>query len=341
MTGTEGETLLQVRGLTTEFASPRGPVTAVRDISFDLRRAEKVGIVGESGSGKSTVALSILGLIEAPGRVVAGQVLLDGTDLRLLSEREMEKIRGNRVSLVFQDPMTSLDPVKTIGSQITEGLREHRPKIGRREARDRVIALLREVEVPLAEQRIDAYPHQLSGGMRQRVGIALALANDPDILVADEPTTALDVTTQAQVLDVLDRLVEERRAAVILITHNLGVVAQFCDTVKVMYCGRIVEESEAHVLFNAPNHPYSEALLKSLPKRDQLTSGPLPTIRGAPPSLTSLPGGCAFEPRCDVGRGVEICRQQRPTPRRIGPNASPITSECHFAEDRWLAAHRT
>ncbi len=327
--------VLRVRGLRTEFAGRRSVIEAVRDISFDVRRGEKVGLVGESGCGKSTVALSILGLINPPGRVVSGQVWLNGLELTSLGERQLQSIRGNRISLIFQDPMTSLDPVMRVGDQIVEGIIKHQRNVTRREARERAIELLRAVEVPLAERRIDDFPHQLSGGMRQRVMIAIALANDPDLLIADEPTTALDVTTQAQVLDVLERLVEERGAAVILITHNLGVVAEFCDSVKVMYAGRIVEESTTDTLFRRPNHPYTQALLNSIPDPKKLIRGYLPSIPGSPPNLAQLPPGCSFEPRCPVGRGVEVCRWERPVPVRLDPSGSAVISECHFAEERW------
>ena len=323
--------VLRVRGLRTEFAGHRSVIEAVRDISFDVRRGEKVGLVGESGCGKSTVALSILGLIGPPGRVVSGQVWLNGLELTSLGERQLQSIRGNRISLIFQDPMTSLDPVMRVGDQIIEGIIKHQRNVTRREARERAIELLRAVEVPFAERRVDDFPHQLSGG------IAIALANDPDLLIADEPTTALDVTTQAQVLDVLERLVEERGAAVILITHNLGVVAEFCDSVKVMYAGRIVEESTTDTLFRHPNHPYTQALLNSIPdpKKLKLIRGYLPSIPGSPPNLAQLPPGCSFEPRCPVGQGVEVCRRERPVPVRLNPSGPAVISECHFAEERW------
>lgn len=328
------EVLLRLGKLRTEFATSRGTVRAVRGVSFDVKRGEKVGIVGESGSGKSALALSILGLIQPPGQIVGGDVWLNGVNLTELSEREIEQIRGKHVSLIFQDPMTALDPIMTIGAQIAEGIRKHQPDVSRRKVRDRVIELLRDVEVPLAEQRIDNYPHELSGGMRQRVMIAMALANDPDLLIADEPTTALDVTTQAQVLDVLERLVERRGAAVILITHNLGIVADFCDSIKVMYAGRIVEEAPTNTIFSAPNHPYTEALLKSVPDPKHLKRGLLPTIPGTPPTLVDLPTGCSFEPRCTIGRGIEKCVKQHPAPRRISVGEAEVISECHFAEER-------
>lgn len=330
-----GDVVLRVRGLRTEFLTPRGTVEAVRGVSFDVRRGSKVGIVGESGSGKTALALSILGLIMEPGRIVAGDVWLNGKELTSLDDGEMGAVRGKQISLIFQDPMTSLDPIMTIGKQIIESIQKHQPHIGRRKARDRAIELLRDVEVPLADQRINDYPHQLSGGMRQRVMIAIALANNPDLLIADEPTTALDVTTQAQVLDVLERLVESRGAAVILISHNLGIVADFCDDIKVMYSGRIVEEAPTRLIFSAPNHPYTEALLNSVPKPKGPEQGPLPTIPGNPPNLISLPSGCSFEPRCPVGRGVDICRKQVPVPTVVGSDSARVISECHFAQERW------
>ncbi|MCC6611976.1 MAG: ABC transporter ATP-binding protein [Anaerolineae bacterium] len=325
------DVLLRVEDLQTVFRAREGLVRAVRGVSFEVRRGEKVGIVGESGSGKSALALSILRLIAPPGEVVGGQVWLNDRDLMRLREREMAHVRGSEIALIFQDPMTALDPVMTIGAQIVESIRKHRPDVSRKEARDRAIELLRDVEVPLAERRIDDYPHQLSGGMRQRVVIAIALANDPPLLIADEPTTALDVTTQAQVLDVLERAVEERGAAVILITHNLGIVADFCDSVKVMYAGRLVEQATPTDLFRSPIHPYSEALLRSIPDPARLEQGPLPTIPGAPPSLANLPAGCAFEPRCPLGRGVAICKNTAPPVIPIGQGVA----ECHFAEERW------
>ncbi len=323
-----------MRDLHTSFFSKSGVVQAVRGVSLELKRAEKLGIVGESGSGKSALALSILGLIESPGRVLAGEVLLNGRDLLRLSERRLQRIRGKEISLVFQDPMSALDPVQRIGRQLTEAILWHQPKLGRRAARRRAVELLREVEIPLAERRLDDYPHQYSGGMRQRVMIAIALASDPDVLIADEPTTALDVTTQAQVLELLERLATEHRAAIILITHNLGIVAEFCDTVQVMYAGRTVERASTVEVFARPSHPYTEALLESVPRPDRLQRGPLPSIPGAPPDLAALPPGCSFEPRCPLGAGREVCRDEFPP-------AVPLPhgyAECHFARERRAGA---
>jgi oligopeptide/dipeptide ABC transporter ATP-binding protein len=332
--------VLSVRGLRTNFYGRDGIVTAVRDVSFDVARGEKVAIVGESGSGKSALALSILGLIEPPGRVDGGEVWLNGRQVSALRDRQLSRIRGREISLIFQDPMTSLDPVKTIGHQIAEVVLRHRPEIGKKGARDRAIELLREVEVPRADRRLEDYPHQYSGGMRQRVVIAIALANDPDVVIADEPTTALDVTTQAQVLDLLDRLVTTHGAAVILITHNLGIVAEFCTRVQVMYAGRIVERAATTDIFARPTHPYSEALLRSVPRPDRLQRGPLATIPGLPPNLGDLPPGCSFEPRCPLGHGREVCRGQAPPAVELGTPERPIVSECHFAHERLEQAAR-
>jgi len=337
MTAAPRDLVLDVGDLETNYYTQAGVVEAVRKVSLEIERGHRVGLVGESGSGKSTLALSILGLIEPPGRVVGGSVVLNGCDIAKFSDRQLQKVRGRQVSLVFQDPMTALDPVKTIGAQIAETILRHR-RIGRRAARRNAVELLRDVEVPQADRRLDDYPHQYSGGMRQRVLIAIALANEPDLVIADEPTAALDVTTQAQVLDVLERLVTERRTAVMLITHNLGVVAEFCDRVFVMYAGRLVERASADDLFACQAHPYSEALLRSVPRPDRLQRGPLPTIPGSPPSLAHLPPGCPFEPRCPVGQGLDVCRTQVPVPVAVGEPADPIVAECHFAQERWSAA---
>jgi oligopeptide/dipeptide ABC transporter ATP-binding protein len=334
VTAVSRDLVLDVRDLETNYYTREGVVKAVRRVSFQIERGHRVGLVGESGSGKSALALSILRLIEPPGRVVGGSVVLNGRDIATFSDSQLQKVRGREVSLVFQDPMTALDPVKTIGAQIAEAILRHQ-RIGRRAARRSALELLRDVEVPHADRRLDDYPHQYSGGMRQRVLIAMALANEPDIVIADEPTTALDVTTQAQVLDVLERLVAERRTAVMLITHNLGVVAEFCDRVFVMYAGRLVERADADDLFARQAHPYSEALLRSAPRPDRLRRGPLPTIPGFPPSLAHLPPGCPFEPRCPVGHGLDVCRTQVPPPVAVGDLPDPVVAECHFAEERW------
>ncbi len=306
----------------------------MRDVSFDMRPTERLGVVGESGSGKSALALSILGLIEPPGRVVGGEIMLGGRDISKLSDRQLGEIRGKDIALVLQDPMSALDPVKTIGSQIVEAVTVHEPELRRAAARKRAADLLREVDIPQADRRLDDYPHQYSGGMRQRVAIAIAIANNPSVLIADEPTTALDVTTQSQVLALLDRLVDQHGTAVILITHNLGVVSDFCDSVAVMYAGRLVETSGVDHIFVNPTHPYSEALLKCVPNPERLADGPLPAITGFPPDLAALPDGCSFAPRCPVGRDLAQCHEQAPRPHSVSTPSGPADVECHFAEQR-------
>jgi oligopeptide/dipeptide ABC transporter ATP-binding protein len=300
-------------------------------VSFDLHRGERLAIVGESGSGKSALALSLMRLIQPPGEIAGGEIWLDGRELLGMPERAMGSVRGRQIALVLQDPMSALDPVKTIGSQICEALRQHDRGGPRREQKRRAIALLREVEVPHAERRVDDYPHQYSGGMRQRVLLAIALANDPTVLICDEPTTALDVTTQAQVLDLLDKLVAEHNTAVILITHNLGIVADFCDRVLVMYAGRIVEQATVRQIYSRPVHPYTEALLNAIPRPDRVERGPLPAIPGIPPDLSSLGEGCSFQPRCPMAQ--DVCLTS-PPPAIPWDGADPGFAECHFVEER-------
>jgi oligopeptide/dipeptide ABC transporter ATP-binding protein len=306
-------------------------------VSFDLRPTERLGIVGESGAGKSALALSILGLIEPPGRVASGEIQLRDRDIAKLSERQLRAIRGKEIALILQDPMTALDPVKTIGAQLVEALKVHDRSLGRAPARKRAAELLREVDIPQADRRLSDYPHQFSGGMRQRVAIAMAIANNPSVLIADEPTTALDVTTQAQVLSLLDRLVDEHETAVILITHNVGIVSEFCDSVAVMYAGRFVETSSCEHIFTAPTHPYTEALLKCVPNPEKLADGPLPAISGFPPDLARLPAGCSFAPRCPVGQELPRCHAETPSPHTVEGPAGPATVECHFAAERIAA----
>jgi len=332
--GANGDNVLSVRNLSTAYETKDATVHAVRDVSFDLRPTERLGIVGESGSGKSALALSILGLIEPPGRVVGGEILLGGRDISKLSDRQLGAVRGKEIALVLQDPSTALDPVKTIGSQIIEAIAAHEPGLKRAAARKRAAELLEDVDISHADRRLDDYPHQYSGGMRQRVAIAMAIALNPSVLIADEPTTALDVTTQAQVLSLLDRLVEEHRTAVILITHNLGIVSEFCDSVAVMYAGRFVETSGVEHIFEAPTHPYSEALLKCVPNPERLAQGPLPAITGFPPDLTTIPAGCSFASRCPVGKELRQCHEQAPAAHRVRGPAGEATVECHFAESR-------
>jgi oligopeptide/dipeptide ABC transporter ATP-binding protein len=292
--------LLEVRNLRTYFPTRGGLVRAVDDVSFYLDRGELLGLVGESGCGKSMTALSIMRLVPPPGRSVGGEIRFEDRDLLKLSNAEMRDVRGNDIAMIFQDPMTSLNPVFTVGEQIAEALRLHRG-LSRKEARKAAVAAMREVAIPDSQLRADDYPHQLSGGMRQRVMIAMALACDPKMLIADEPTTALDVTIQAQMLELLNNLRKNRDLAVLLITHDLGVVAEVADRVCVMYTGKIVEESPVEELFARPKHPYTEGLLRSVPKltkEEVVRPERLQTIEGIVPRPTNLPPGCHFEPRC-------------------------------------------
>jgi peptide/nickel transport system ATP-binding protein/oligopeptide transport system ATP-binding protein len=281
-------------------------VRAVDDVSFTVDRGEMVGIVGESGCGKSITALSIMRLISPPGQIAGGTITFRGEDLTVAKEDRMRQIRGNDIAMIFQDPMTSLNPVFTVGEQISEALRLHR-KLGKKEAREAAVEAMKEVAIPSPERRISDYPHQLSGGMRQRVMIAMALACDPDLLIADEPTTALDVTIQAQILELLNELRRSRELAVLLITHDLGVVAETVDRVCVMYTGRVVEEAPVNSIFEDPKHPYTQGLLKSVPKLNESKeekSHRLSTIEGVVPSPTELPEGCHFAPRCSLKEPV-------------------------------------
>jgi peptide/nickel transport system ATP-binding protein len=287
--------LLSVEHLTTGFDIGGRFVPAVIDVSFELSAGETLCLVGESGSGKSVTALSILGLVQRPGRIAGGRILFEGTDLRSLGEREMQKIRGARIALIFQEPMTALNPVFTIGNQIEETLRVH-GRATRRTAPARAIELLEQVRVPEPQKRVRDYPHQLSGGLRQRALIAMSLACDPSVVIADEPTTALDVTIQAQILDLLRSLQERMGLALLLITHDLGVVAEMADRVGVMYAGRIVEEARVRDLFAGPRHPYTQGLMASIP--GGAPGSRLRAIQGTVPPLGELPSGCSFTPRC-------------------------------------------
>lgn len=292
--------LLEVRNLQTYFQTRAGLVRAVDGVSFYVDRGELLGVVGESGCGKSITALSVMRLIAPPGKIVGGEILFEGENLLALSDEKMREIRGDDIAMIFQDPMTSLNPVYTVGEQIAEALRLHR-KLSRKQARAATIEAMKEVAIPDPARRVDDYPHQLSGGMRQRVMIAMALACDPKLLIADEPTTALDVTIQAQILELLNELRRTRELGVILITHDLGVVAEVADRVAVMYTGRIVEESPVEELFARPKHPYTEGLLRSVPKLTEAEVRKalrLETIEGVVPSPTALPPGCHFAPRC-------------------------------------------
>ena len=292
--------LLEINDLQTQFPTRAGLVKSVNSVSFHIDEGELLGLVGESGCGKSITALSIMRLIAEPGRIAGGSIKFKGEELTMASDDRMREIRGNDIAMIFQDPMTSLNPVYTVGEQIAEALRLHR-KLNKKQAWDAAIEAMKEVSIPSPERRVNDYPHQLSGGMRQRVMIAMALACDPELLIADEPTTALDVTIQAQILELLDDLRKTRKLAVLLITHDLGVIAETADRVCVMYTGKIVEESGIDEIFAKPKHPYTQGLLKSVPKlsTDAIEKDVrLQTIEGTVPSPTNLPDGCHFAPRC-------------------------------------------
>ncbi len=301
--------LLEVTNLRTQFPTRAGLVRSVDGVSFSIGEGELLGLVGESGCGKSITALSIMRLISPPGRIAGGSIKFKGEELTTASNERLRDIRGNDIAMIFQDPMTSLNPVYTVGEQIAEALRLHR-KLDRKQAWTAAIEAMKEVSIPSPERRVSDYPHQLSGGMRQRVMIAIALACDPELLVADEPTTALDVTIQAQILELLDELRRTRKLAVLLITHDLGVVAEVADRVCVMYTGKIVEESGVDELFANPKHPYTRGLLRSVPKLTDAGAAKasrLQTIEGTVPSPTDLPFGCHFAPRCE--HRMEICTE--------------------------------
>jgi oligopeptide/dipeptide ABC transporter ATP-binding protein len=313
---TDSQPILQVRQLRTFFHTESGVGRAVDGVSFDLRQGQTLGLVGESGCGKSMTALSIMRLVPTPpGRIEEGEVLLEGRDLLRLPEDQMCQVRGADLAMIFQEPMTSLNPVLTCGFQIAEAVMLHQ-QVSREEARGRAIEMLKRVGIPAPEQRVDEYPHQLSGGMRQRVMIAMALSCNPAVLIADEPTTALDVTIQAQILDLLARLREELRMAVLLITHDLGVVAEVADQVAVMYAGQIVEHASPAAIFARPLHPYTRGLLQSIPRLDQRRER-LSIIPGMVPDARHFPAGCRFAPRCPLVE--ERCRQQAPALETLEP----------------------
>jgi oligopeptide/dipeptide ABC transporter ATP-binding protein len=314
MSGRENEPLLSVQNLRTVIDTAHGTFAAVDDVSFDLESGAVLGIVGESGSGKSMLALSILGLLPKKARIDSGDVFLEGRNLVGLSERELRGVRGLKVGMVFQEPQTSFDPLYTIGDQIAESIRWHSDR-GRRQARERAVQLLDTVGIPQPDLAYDEYPFQFSGGMRQRAMIAMALAADPQLLIADEPTTALDVTIQAQILELLKRLQRERGISVLFISHNLGVIAEIVDEVMVMYGGQVMERTGVERLFDAPAHPYTRSLLKARPTLDGDISR-LSAIPGQVPSLESRPAGCPFHPRCD--RALDICGRERPTANAVG-----------------------
>jgi oligopeptide/dipeptide ABC transporter ATP-binding protein len=322
--------ILSIRDLTVEFETEDGIVQAVTDVSYDLQPGEVLGVVGESGSGKSVSMLTILGL-SPQARIPKGEALFKGQDLLKLPASKLRQIRGGDLAMIFQDPMTSLNPVLTIGDQIAEAVMTHNPGTNGDAARARTVELLEVVGVPYAERRVDQYPHEFSGGMRQRAMIAMAIANNPSVLVADEPTTALDVTIQAQIVEVLKKAREETQAAIVLITHDLGLIAELADRVVVMYAGRVVELADVYTIFNEPRHPYTVGLMNSLARldADQEWLEPIP---GQPPSMIAPPPGCAFHPRCTFSRGRLPCRTDVPELRQIGETAVHYT-RCHYAEE--------
>jgi oligopeptide/dipeptide ABC transporter ATP-binding protein len=318
--------VLEITGLEVTFPTPEGPVSAVRGVDLTLDPRKVLGVVGESGSGKTVTMLAVLGLL--PGSAtVSGSVKYRGRELVGLQPRELRKLRGSAIAMIFQDPKTSLNPVQTIGHQIVEGIRIHHPEVSRKEASKRAVELLDLVGIPQPDRRIRDYPHQFSGGMCQRAMIAMAVANDPDVLVADEPTTALDVTIQAQILDLLRSIRQEKGVAIVLISHDLGVVAGLADDVAVMYAGRVVERGAVDDVYGQARHPYTRGLLASVPRLTDDRRGPLVSIGGGAPSLLRLPSGCAFHPRCPYER--PNCRVDDPKLRRV----ATVEAACHYAED--------
>jgi peptide/nickel transport system ATP-binding protein len=301
--------LLEIRDLHVHFRTRDGIVHAVEGAQLTVDRARTLGIVGESGSGKSVTALSIIGLTRFPNAVISGEIEFDGIDLLTLPDRQLRDVRGRRIAMIFQDPLSSLHPLYKVGWQIVEAIQTHE-NVSKQEARERAISALREVGIPSPEKRIDSYPHELSGGMRQRVMIAMALVLKPDVLIADEPTTALDVTVQAQILDLIRRLKDEYGTAVIMITHDLGVIAELADEVAVMYAGRVMEKAPRQTLFTIPELPYTWGLMRSIPRLDAPRPGRLDSIAGLPPSLINLPAGCPFHPRCPYV--MDVCLESEP-----------------------------
>jgi len=321
--GNDHTPVLAVSNLETVFATPEGEVKAVNDVSFSVNAGEAVGVVGESGSGKSQIFMSVMGILATNGHA-RGSLKFKGTELLGLERGELNRIRGVRMCMIFQDPMTSLNPYLTVSRQMTEVLITHKG-MSTADARKASIALLDRVQIPEAARRIDMYPHEFSGGMRQRVMIAMALLCQPELLIADEPTTALDVTVQAQILELVSGLRRDFNMALVLITHDMGVIAGMCERVMVMYAGRVVEAAPVSLVFHSPQHPYTAGLLRSMPRLDETTHGRLTTIAGQPPNLQRLPAGCAFRDRCD--RRIEVCAQEVPPLRPITPERSKA---CHL-----------
>jgi oligopeptide/dipeptide ABC transporter ATP-binding protein len=329
------EPVLSVRDLVIDFDLPDGPVRVIDGVSFDVFPNEVLCVVGESSSGKSVTMLAVVGLLPRSARVVSGQILFRGRDLRMISAGELRALRGGDLAMVFQDPMTSLNPVLKVGNQIDETLRLHNPELGRAARRKRVVELLRQVEVPNPEARARSYPHEFSGGMRQRAMIAMAMANNPALLIADEPTTALDVTIQAQVLDVLRQVREKRGSALVLITHDLGVVAETADRVVVMYCGRLMETGTVEQIFHDPRHPYTAGLMASLLRMDHEEDEGVYAIPGQPPTPERRPSGCPFHTRCGLMRPPK-CVEVVPA-MHTGPGHHGVA--CHYHEEvpAWIA----
>lgn len=323
------ENLLEVKDLQTYFYTDNGVVKSVDGVSFDVKRGKTLGIVGESGCGKSITSLSIMQLVEIPpGKIVGGQILYNGEDLLKKNKEEMRKIRGGKIAMIFQEPMTSLNPVFTIGEQIMEALRIH-TDLDNHKAKERAIEMLKLVKIPLAEKRFNEYPHQLSGGMRQRVMIAMALSCNPELLICDEPTTALDVTIQAQILDLINELKEKLGTSIMMITHDLGVIAEVADDVMVMYAGKVVEHGSADDIYESPKHPYTFGLMNCIPKLTDDDEKRLSVIHGMVPSFDQMPQGCAFCPRCTEAR--EICRQRMPDLVEVGDQKV----RCFKYTDEW------
>ncbi|MDE2334235.1 MAG: ABC transporter ATP-binding protein [Rhodospirillales bacterium] len=318
----EHAALLEVRDLRVEFPTRRGVLRALDGVGFTIARGEVLGVVGESGAGKSLTGAAIIGLLEPPGRIAGGEIRLDGTRIDNLPQRAMRQVRGKRIGAIFQDPLTTLNPLLSIGRQLIETIRTHLP-LSEGEARERAIRWLEEVGIPAARQRIDAYPHEFSGGMRQRVVIALALCAEPELVVADEPTTALDVSIQAQIIALLKRLAAEHGTAVMLVTHDMGVIAETCDRVAVMYAGRIAEIGPVREVVKHPSHPYTVGLMGSIPALDRKVAR-LTQIDGAMPRLSAIPSGCAFNPRCP--KAMAVCREAKPELRPAGATLAA----CHL-----------
>lgn len=330
------DVVLSVQGLSVAFTTPDGVVRAVSDLSFDLHRGETLSIVGESGSGKSVTAASIMRLNNSGTATTTGKILLNGVDILSAEESEVRAMRGRDVAMVFQDPMSALNPYYTVGAQIDEAYLVHHPKATKTEARAVTLVMLRRVGIPNPDARVNEYPHQFSGGMRQRIVIAIALINNPIVLIADEPTTALDVTVQAQILDLMMELQQEFNMAIILITHDLGVVAEIAQDVIVMYGGRVVERSTVEGLFAEPVHPYASGLLNAVTSLENTARGSLQTIPGAPPSMIAIPSGCSFHPRCAFNAGPgSACVNEVPVLRVVGSHGS--LTACHLPDNQLVA----